>query len=112
MNGSDLLRELARPVVLVLCILSLYAVFQAAFFEPASDVPQRLRESLARLGLSATVCILSGWLFRDGKPWPKGSLVKTLPMQLLCWASAVMGVLFAAASYIETYSVFESHVRN
>jgi hypothetical protein len=106
-----MLRELARPVALVFCILSLYAVFQAAFFEPASDVSYRFRESLAMLGLAGTVCLLSGWVFRDAKHSSHRGLAKTLPVQLFCWGSTGMAVLFLMAWYLETYSVFETHAR-
>ena len=94
------------------CILSLYAVLQAGFFELATDTPHRLREALGMLGLSAPVCLLSGWVFRDGEQSARhGRLISTLPVQLFCWATGVMAVLFALAWYLETYSVFEGHVR-
>jgi hypothetical protein len=108
-----MLKEMARPIALVFCILSLYAVLQAAFFDLATDAPHRLREALGMLGLSAAVCLLSGWIFRDGEhsSGRRGRLVATLPVQLFCWASGVMAVLFALAWYLETVSVFEGHVR-
>ena len=105
-----MLRELAKPVALVLCILSLYAVFQAAFFAPGNDVPNRLRESLAMLGVAGAVCLLSGLVFRDVEQSSRGGLVKTLPVQLFCWGSTGMAVLFLVAWYLETYCVFEPRV--
>ena len=103
-------RELTRPVALVLCILSLYAVFQTAFLELASNTSHRLRESLAMLGLAGAVCLLSGWIFRDAEHSQQGGLVRTLPVQLFFWGSTGMAVLFLVAWYLETYSVFETHV--
>ncbi len=106
-----MLREIARPVVLVLCILCLLAVFQAAFLEPVNNA-ERIREALAMLGLSGAVSLLSGWVFRDGEQSARhGRLISTLPVQLFCWATGVMAVLFVLAWYLETYSVFEGHVR-
>ncbi len=98
--------------MLVLCIVSLLAVFQAAFFEPSRDMTMRVREALAMLGLSGAVSLLSGLVFRDGEQSARhGRLISTLPVQLFCWATGVMTVLFALAWYLETYSVFEGHVR-
>ena len=82
-----MLRELLKPVALLMCILSQYAVFQAAFLEPAKDVQHRLLEALAMSGLAGVIALLGGWIFRDGEIVRKRSdarLVKTLPVQLYC----------------------------
>ena len=51
--------EFAKPVSLIFCILSLYAVFHAAFLNPASDLEQRVHESLHFLALAACISIAS-----------------------------------------------------
>ena len=52
LSGSNMLVEVAKPVTLVFCILSLYAVFSSAFLDLSIDLHQRLCESLLRLALS------------------------------------------------------------
>ena len=58
-----MLVEVAKPVTLFLCILSLYAVFTTALLDPASDLEQRIYDSLARLILSAVISLMSGLIF-------------------------------------------------
>lgn len=105
-----MLRELLKPVSLLLCILSQYAVFQAAFLEPATDPRQRILEALGVSGLAAAIALLGGWIFHDGEGHGDTRLAKTLPVQMYCWCSAGMAVLFVVAWYIETNAAFESHV--
>ena len=109
-----MLRELLKPVALVMCILSQYAVFQAAFLDPAKDVRHRLLEALAMSGLAGVISLLGGWIFQDvgaAKIRSDMRLAKTLPVQMYCWCSAGMAVLFAVAWYIESNAAFESHVQ-
>ena len=57
--------EIAKPVALGLCMLSLCAVFYTAFLVPASDLEQKTWDSLILLSLAAGVCLASGMLFRE-----------------------------------------------
>lgn len=106
--------EVAKPVALVLCILSLYGVFHAAFLSPTSDLEQRIWDSLVLLALAGGISITSGLIFRET---PRGSaidtsrLTATLPVQLFCWASSVMLVLFVVSWYLENHCVFYRDIR-
>ena len=102
-----MLLEIAKPIALLLCILSLCAVFHAAFLVPASDLHQKISSSLQLLALAAGISLISGMIFRESAT---SGLMSTLPMQVFCWAVSIMLVLFLAAWYLETYSIFEGHV--
>jgi hypothetical protein len=109
-----MLLELAKPLSLVFCILSLYAVFYAAFLNPGSDLDQTIYDSLGLLALSAGISLVSGLIFREPmQPTDTGSvrLTTTLPVRMFCWASAAMLVFFVVAWYLETYCVFYRDVR-
>ena len=103
--------ELAKPVALVLCLTSLCAVFYVAFLVPASDMEQRVWDSLVMLSLAAGICVTSGMIFREPAGHGAERLTQTLPVQVFCWALGVMLVLFAASWYLETYCVFYKDVR-
>jgi hypothetical protein len=108
-----MLVEVAKPVTFILCILSLYAVFHAAFMAP-SDLQQKVYESILLLALSAIVSVISGLSFRAAEPEPEAHqmrLISTLPLQLFCWATSIMLVLFLLSWYLETYCVFYKDVR-
>ena len=66
-NDGDgfMLLELARPVTLLLSILSLLAVVHTAFFGQQTNIQQRMYGSLLWLALAAVVSLLSGLTFRD-----------------------------------------------
>ena len=125
-----MLIELARPLSLLLCIFSIYGVFYSAFLMPAVSLEQRIWLSLELLSLAAAISIVSGFLFREPTPesdeplevewrawrarlsqqehWPDDArpaepLLSTLPVQLFCWATGLMTVLFILAWYLETY---------
>ena len=109
--------EVAKPVVLVFCILSLYAVFYTAFLDPLGDPNLRIWESLALLALAAGVAVVSGLIFREGM-LDAGArysrhvrLMDTLPMRMFCWASAIMLILFLVSWYLETHFVFYRDIR-
>ncbi len=102
-----MLLEIAKPIALMLCILSLYAVFHAAFLVPASDLHQRISSSLQLLALAAGISLIGGMMFRESTT---SGLMSTLPMQLFCWAAGIMLVLFLVAWYLESNSIFEGHV--
>ncbi len=98
--------ELVKFASLLLSILSLDAVFHAAFLEPGSDLPQRLLPSLELLLLAAAICLASGGIFRE---WEQragkrdASLVGSLPMLIFWWASGVMALLFSFAWLLNLY---------
>jgi hypothetical protein len=104
-----MLMEVAKPVTLVFCILSLYAVFNAAFLALSINLHQRIYEALLRVALAAVISVMSGLIFRDATP-PQGpcrtGLMATLPMQIFCWATGIMLVLFVVSLYLETHCIF------
>lgn len=100
-----MLLEIAKPVALTLCLLSLLAVFHAAFLVPARDVEQRALDAVILLSLAAGICLSSGMLFRESTQSSVDALVRTLPVQIFLWAACLMSALFVAAWYVETYCV-------
>jgi hypothetical protein len=106
-----MLVEIAKPIALTLCMLSLFAVFYTAFLVPASDLEQRSWDSLILLSLAAGICLSSGMIFCDGRQTGIGALARTLPVQMFCWAACLMLVWFVASWYLETYCVFYKDVR-
>lgn len=102
-----MLLELAKPVALVLCVLSLCAVFNSAFLVPASDLEQKTWDSLVLLSLAAGICLASGMIFRESMQ----TLTRTLPVQMFCWAACLMLALFLASWYLETHCIFYKDVR-
>jgi hypothetical protein len=109
-----MLAEIARPITLVLCILSLYAVFHSAFLVPASNVEQRIEDTLAPLALAAGIALVSGLIFREAMPKPSARsarLSATLPVQMFCWASGIMLILFLVSWYLEAHCIFYRDVR-
>jgi hypothetical protein len=109
-----MLLEVARPVTLIFCILSLYSVFDAAFLVPSIDMRQRICDSLALLAVAAITSLISGLIFRDStheSDAGRTRLAATLPMQVFCWAASTMLVLFVVSWYLETYCVFYHDVR-
>jgi|SRR5579862_570358 len=106
--------EVAKPVALVFSILSLYAVFNAAFLGLSIDVHQRILDSLSHLALAAAICWVSGLIFSDARQdgvRAARRLTTTLPVQLFCWASVAMLVLFVVSWYLETHCIFYRDVR-
>jgi hypothetical protein len=59
--------EVAKPVTLLLSILSLYVVFHTAFLIPGRTVHDRLWDSLDLLVLAAGISVVSGLIFREGE---------------------------------------------
>lgn len=106
-----MLHELAKPIALMLCMISLCAVFYTAFLVPASDLEQRIWDSLVLLSLAAGICLSSGMIFREPAQTGAGELARTLPVQIFCWALSVMLALFAASWYLETHCIFYKDVR-
>lgn len=106
-----MLLEIAKPIALVLCLLSLCAVFYAAFLAPASGLEQRIWDSIVLLSLAAGICLTSGMIFREPTRDGIEPVTRTLPMQVFCWAASAMVVLFLAAWYMETHCIFYKDVR-
>jgi hypothetical protein len=106
-----MLHELAKPVALLLCMISLCAVFYTAFLILASDLDQRIWDSLVLLSLSAGICFSGGMIFREAAQNGAARLLRTLPVQIFCWASFLLLTLFAASWYLETHCIFYKDVR-
>jgi hypothetical protein len=109
-----MLVEVAKPVTLIFCILSLFAVFNAAFLAPSSDLQQRIYDSLSMLALATLSCLVSGLIFREAtRDSPSGSarLTATLPVQIFCWCAGIMFVLFVISWYLENHCIFYRDVR-
>lgn len=106
-----MLVEIAKPITLLISILSLYAVFHRAFLVPGSTIEDRLWSSLTLLLLSAGISLLGGLIFREDDHLPQApTLTATLPVRLFLWASAIMALLFLASWYLETHCIFYRNV--
>jgi hypothetical protein len=110
-----MLLEIAKPIALGLCLISLCAVFHAAFLNPSADLPQRVLDAVELMSLAAGICLSSGWIFRESEaksqPGHSASLTSTLPIQLFCWAAGLIVVMFVASWFLETYGIFYRDVR-
>jgi hypothetical protein len=111
------LLELARPVTLLASMISLLAVFHAAFFGPEAAFPQRILDALGMLLIAAGVSLVSGLAFRAEykvehrgvdahAPQSTPRILETFPVQLFCWTTGIMIVLFILAWYLETHCIF------
>jgi len=105
-----MLLEAAKPIALLLCLISLCAVFYTAFLAPASDLEQRALDAVVLLSLAAGICLSSGLIFRESTT-ENDPLARTLPVQMFCWAVCTMLVLFLASWYLETHCIFYRDVR-
>jgi len=105
-----MLLEAAKPIALILCLISLCAVFHAAFLAPAIDLEQRALNAGILLSLAAGISLSSGLIFRESTA-ESAPLTRTLPMQMFCWAVCVMLLLFLASWYLETHCIFYKDVR-
>lgn len=88
-----MLLEVAKPIALLLCLLSLCAVFHTAFLVPASDLHQTILDSLELLSLAAGISVISGLIFRESVQETSADskgLMATLPLQVFYWASGIM----------------------
>jgi hypothetical protein len=104
--------EVARPVTLIFCILSLYAVFHVAFLDPSLDFKQRIYDSLGMLAIAAAISLIAGWIFRvPHRAHIHASIATTLPLQMFFWASAAMLVLFLLSWYLRTNCIFYRDIR-
>jgi hypothetical protein len=107
--------EFAKLAALLLCMLSLYAIFRTLFlsvedprpiFQTPDVLTHRIRSALLLLSLSAAISLLGGIIFREAEPDPHPSLASTLPLQVFYWATSIMIVLFFLAWFLETHYVF------
>jgi len=114
-----MLLELAKPVALLLCLLSLYAVFHTAFFtledpqlllQPHQAIRDRIIDSLLLLALSAGISLIGGLIFREAEPLPHPSLSATLPLQIFYWATSIMLVMFFLSLFLETHYIFSPSI--
>jgi hypothetical protein len=104
-----MLTEVAKPIALLLCMLSLCAVFQTAFLVPASDLHQTILDSLELLTLAAGISLASGLIFRESAPASTADskrIMTTLPVQVFCWAATTMLLLFVCCWYLESHCIF------
>jgi hypothetical protein len=104
-----MLVEVAKPVALMLCMLSLFAVFHTAFLVPGSDLDEKIWDSLKLLALAAGISLVSGLIFCESasdSTDDNGRLTSTLPIQVFYWAVSIMLVLFIVSWYLETRCMF------
>ena len=106
-----MLLEVAKPIALALCMISLCAVFYTAFMVPSNNLEKTVWDSVVLLSFAAGICLTSGMMFRGSKETGIGALTRTLPVQMFCWAVCLMLVFFAASWYLETYCIFYKDVR-
>ena len=113
------LLEFAKLAALLLCILSLYAIFRTLFLSVESPRPilqspqvftNRVLSALRLISLSAAISFLGAVIFREAEPDPHPSLASTLPLQVFSWATSIMLVLFFLAWFLETHYVFSPSV--
>ncbi|NYF53198.1 hypothetical protein [Tunturiibacter gelidoferens] len=114
-----MLLELAKPVALLLCLLSLLTVFHTVFFaledpqlllQPHQAIQDRIIDSVLLLALSAGISLIGAFIFREAEPYPHPPLSATLPLQLFYWATAIMLLLFPLASFLETHYIFSPSI--
>ena len=106
-----MLVEVAKPLTLFLCILSLYAVLNTALLNPSVAMQDRISDSVARLALAAGISLISGLVFRAADCSGGVRLTATLPVQMFCWAAGAMVVLFVVSWYVESQCIFYRDVR-
>jgi hypothetical protein len=103
-----MLLELAKPVTLLSCILSLLAVFHTAFLGAEIDIRERIYNSLGVLVIAAGISLLSGLAFREKARNTR--ITDTFPIQIFCWTTGAMLILFLLAWYLETHCIFYKNV--
>ena len=103
---GNMLLELGKFASLLLSILSLIALFYAAFLLPASGFEERILASLEMVSLAACVCWASGWIFyrwEQKAGVENTSVAASLPVKLFWWTSGAILVLFLISWYLEAY---------
>jgi hypothetical protein len=105
-----MLLELAKPLTLLASMISLLAVFHAAFLSTEADPSRRIYDALAMLILAAGISLLSGLAFYENPSSRNhSSLARTFPIQLFLWTTGIMLALFFLAWYFEANCIFEPH---
>jgi hypothetical protein len=103
--------EILKPIALIVCLMSLCAVFQVAFLTADMDMEQKCWESLVLMFLWAGISVSSGMIFRADEGCQAVDCMRTLPMQIFFWGAGTMVVMFFAAQYLETHCIFFRDVR-
>jgi hypothetical protein len=103
--------DVARPIALLLCVLSLCALFYTVFLIPATQAGEITWTSVTLLSLAAGICLASGMIFLEPDEHGPGALAQTLPVQLFLWGVGLIVVLFVSAWYLETNGIFYKDVR-
>jgi hypothetical protein len=108
-----MLAEAGKLFSFIVCILSLYSLFYAAFLKTSVELGQRIIDTAGLLILAVAISIIGGLIFREAdRDWkPQGRLISTLPLQIFCWASGVMAILFLLSLYLASHCVFYRDVR-
>jgi hypothetical protein len=129
-----MLLELAKPVSLLASIVSLLAVFHAAFLGSETDLRERIFNALAMLIVAFAVSMASGLTFTQKRRassglhlvWPTirhraqpkfapefsfQSVIESFPMRVFYSAAGLMAAFFLAAWFIETYCIPLSRLR-
>lgn len=108
-KGCPTLLELAKPLAVLSSILSLLVLFDATFLRPAISGDERLYDALIPLLLAAAISLIGGLVFQAEMRRSSrriASLMGTFPMQIFCWTTAGIALLFLLSWYIETHCVF------
>jgi hypothetical protein len=95
--------DLAKATTFFASLLSLYWTALSAFFLPGLHWQDRLLLALARLSLTAALCLFSALIFglpTRTHPDAHLPLTSTLPLQLFFWAAPILALLFLASWYL------------
>jgi hypothetical protein len=108
-----MLAEAGKLFSVIACILTLYSLFYATFLQPSVELGQRIIDSAGLLVLAAAISVVSGLIFREAdREWnPHVRLISTLPLQMFCWASGAMTILFLLSLYLASHCVLYRDVR-
>jgi hypothetical protein len=101
-------------------MLSLLAVFHTAFLGPETDYSTRIYDSLGVLLLAAGFSLVGGLVFQEderenderGRTVHRVRLGRelritdTFPVQVFCWTTGIMALLFVLSWYLETHCIF------
>jgi hypothetical protein len=116
---ASTLVEFSKLAALLLCMLSVYAVFRTLFLniedpniilQPPHVLTNRLLDALLLITISAAISLLGGIIFRESEPKPQVSLAATLPLRIFSWATCIMLTLFVLARFLETHYIFTPKV--
>ena len=109
-----MLLEIAKPFALLLCLLSVLALFHTAFLVsgssewivPGPALQDRIFDSLLLLGLSAGISLAGGLIFKEAERSSQPRLSATLPLRIFFWSAGAMVLLFFVCWYLETHCIF------